>query len=582
MEITKFLGLHLSLTGDTNLLPGELSQCKNIRITSDYKARKREGYTELFPALNSPIRGQWQGYINGTFYHLFACGGKLYKTENGVNTEIGSLADNPTSFFYFGSKVYILDGQEYRSFDGTTLAVVEGYVPIIAIGTPPAGGGTDYEGINLLNGKKRQRFSADGTAKDFVIRETSVNSVDKVYVNGELKTVTTDYTVDLSNGKITFVTAPTTGQDNIEIWWTKGTGSRTEVTGHTQYSLFGGKNDTRVFLYGNGTNTMIFSDLADGVPSAEYFPALNYSTVGSDEYPITYVTKQYDRQIIFTTKGAYYSTYDYDIEIGANFPVYPLNDKIGNIPLGQGQLIKNNPFTITYSVWEWLATSVRDERNAVKKSDRVQPALDNLDLSTAITYDYEELQEYWLCVGNQIYIYNYGNDTWYYFELAHTPTSFITIDGVLYMGTANGQIMKWAQYNDIGKIPEYLTDNGIVIKSEFRTGAMDFGVNYRRKFLNFAWIGLKPESKSVCFVEWETDYDASSEPEVIYYSLIDFDNIDFADFSFQTNYNPQPFRLKLKAKKFTYFELIITNESETETMTILSINLPAVVGGVSK
>jgi hypothetical protein len=111
---------------------------------------------------------------------------------------------------------------------------------------------------------------------------------------------------------------------------------------------------------------------------------------------------------------------------------------------------------------------------------------------------------------------------------------------------------------------------------------MDFGENYRRKFLNFAWVGMKPESKSRCFVEWTTDYDISTEPEVIYYSLLDFGNMDFADFSFVCNYNPQPFRLKLKAKKFTYFKLILSNNSENETMTILNITLPVISGGVAK
>lgn len=491
------------------------------------------------------------------------------------------VANTKTNFFTFNDKLYILNGQEYLVYDGETCIPVEGYVPKIRIATPPAGGGTSYEGINLLTGKKRQTFSADGTATIYQLAETAVNSVDKVLVNGALKTVTTDYTVDLVNGKVTFTTAPAQGVDNVEIWWTKGTGQRSEVTGYTQFMLYGGKNDTRVFLYGNGTNRMIFSDLADGVPSAEYFPALNYADVGSSENPITYVTKQYDRQLIFTTRGAYYSTYVYDSTLGASFPVYPLNDKVGNIPLGQGQLIQNSPFTIQNGVYEWIATTIRDERNAKLISERVQAGLDELDLKNCITYNFKKYGEYWLCVGNKIYVYNYRNDTWYYFELYDTPTCFLTYNGTLYMGTQSGQIMEWAKYG-IDTIPKYLTDNGHTIYSLLETGFIDFGENYRRKFLNFAWIGLKPETRSVCFVEWETDYDSSTEPEVIDYSLLDFTNIDFSNFTFLCNYNPQPFRLKLKAKKFTVFKLILTNDSDTETMTLLNITLPAIAGGVAK
>jgi hypothetical protein len=111
---------------------------------------------------------------------------------------------------------------------------------------------------------------------------------------------------------------------------------------------------------------------------------------------------------------------------------------------------------------------------------------------------------------------------------------------------------------------------------------MDFGIAWKRKFLNFGWIGLKPESKSICFVEWESDYDTSTEPEVIFYSLCDFSATDFGNFSFSVNYNPQPFRLKLKAKKFCYIKMILSNDSTTDTMTVLSLNLPATIGGVAK
>ena len=578
INIDKFLGESISLTGDTNLKLGELSLCQNAKITPEYKIRKREGYKQLFASLTAPIRGQWSGLIGGTFYHLFACGGHLYKTIAGVNTDLGTLTDLPTNFFYFGTKVYIQNKTEYKSFDGTTLIDVVGYIPKIAIGTPHEGGGSPLENINLLNGSKSQTFNCDGVKTTFQLAETNITTLDKVLINGVLKTVTTDYTVDLVTGIVSMVAVPIVGQDNAEIFWTKGIGSRGDITGYTQAILFGGTNDTRVHLYGNGTNVITFSGLADGVPSAEYFPAFNTSTIGSSQYLVTSLLKQYDRLIISTTKDSFYSNYDYTSNI-ASFPVYPLNDKAANIALGQGQLILNNPFIISTNIIEIVASSVRDERNIVNKSSRIQPLLDAIDLKTAITFDYEELQEYWLCVGKRVLIYNYGNDTWYHYDLNDTPTSFTVIDGVLYMGTTTGLIMEWAEYNKVDAIPMYLTDNGIAISMRVETGFMDFGIGYKRKFLNFGYIAMKPETRSICFVEWESDYDASTDIEPIYYSLLDFNDIQFDDFTFQVNYNSQPFKLKLKAKKFAIYKLILTNDSETNTMTIVSISLPANVGG---
>ena len=579
ISIDKFLGENVSLTGDTNLLNGELSLCENAKITPEYKIRKREGYKQLFAPLTMPIKGQWSGLIGGIFYHLFACNGHLYKTIAGVNTDLGTLTDEKTNFFYFGTKLYIQNKHEYKSFDGTNLIDVVGYVPKIFIGTPNTGGGTAYENINLLNGSVHQTFNADGIATVFTLSQSNINTLDKVLVNGALMILTTDYTADLVTGKVTFVVVPIVGQDNIDIYWTKGIGARSEITGYTQAILFGGTNDTRVHLYGNGTNVITFSGLADGVPSAEYFPALNTSVIGSSEFPIKSILKQYDRMIISTTKASFYSIYDFSNNI-ASFPVYPLNDKAG--ALQQGQLILNNPFLINSSVIEIVSTNVRDERNVVNKSGRVQPLLDAIDLKTAITFDYEDLNEYWVCVSNIAYIYNYGNDTWYHYVLNDIPSSFTVIDGVLYMGTSLGLIMEWAEYNKVGQIPKYLTDNSIVIHTRVESGFMDFGISYKRKFLNFGWIGLKPETRSVCFIEWQSDYDSSNDIEPIYYSLLDFDDIDFNDFTFLVNYNPQPFTVKLKAKKFAYFKLILKNDSLNETMTILNINLPAIVGGNTK
>jgi hypothetical protein len=74
----------------------------------------------------------------------------------------------------------------------------------------------------------------------------------------------------------------------------------------------------------------------------------------------------------------------------------------------------------------------------------------------------------------------------------------------------------------------------------------------------------------------------SSVPYELKYNLIDFGNVDFSDFSFSTNYNPQPFRRKLKAKKYSTIKIKGKNESATERMTILSITLPAVIGGQVK
>jgi hypothetical protein len=151
--------------------------------------------------------------------------------------------------------------------------------------------------------------------------------VDKVLVDGVEKTVTTHYTVNATKDEVTFTSGnvPPTGINNVEIYYTHDNNTdRAEVVKYTHARIYGGKNDNRVFLYGNG-NRVIFSDLADGVPSAEYFPVFNTMDIGSPQYDVTGLSVQYDRMLIHKERGTWWTHYDYDSTLmTANFPVYPL------------------------------------------------------------------------------------------------------------------------------------------------------------------------------------------------------------------------------------------------------------------
>jgi hypothetical protein len=179
-----------------------------------------------------------------------------------------------------------------------------------------------------------------------------------------------------------------------------------------------------------------------------------------------------------------------------------------------------------------------------------------------------------LFVGNKGYIYNYKLDVWYYFELADIPTCFVDIDGVLYFGTSLGKLMKFDT--------DTKTDNGTAISSRWRLGYLAFGANYISKFINFGWVGLQNSGKSKCVLNWESDKGSSSEDYTVEYNLTDFGNVDFSDFTFNTNSSPKPFRLKLKVKKFSYMTLIGENNETTYDMTILNVTLPVTFGGMAK
>ena len=347
-EIKKFLGLNESQDGDTQLKLGEASSMENWRVTPQYHLRVRPGLHTLWQ-FSGPVRGLWCGQLNGETRMVAAAGGKLWELlEAGETAEIGTLTDAPTSFFGFGSKLYVQNGHEYICWDGAgTAAQVEGYVPLVAASAAPSGGGTSLEAVNRLTAKRRVRFSADGEALEFALPEQNIASIDKVEQDGTLVEAT-GYTKDLNAGTVTFLQAPAQGVNNLEIWYTASASLRSQVTAMRFAETYNGSTDTRVFLYGDGTNKTIYSGVTeDGIPSAEYFPDLSEIAVDSENTPITGMVKQFSYLMIFKTDGAFSTQYAALTlpggEVTAGFYVSPVNREIGNEAPGQARAVYNYP-----------------------------------------------------------------------------------------------------------------------------------------------------------------------------------------------------------------------------------------------
>jgi hypothetical protein len=579
IRIDSFLGINKSADGTTEMKTGEARECINFRVTEGYNLKKMEGYKAVFESLGEgDIHSLCEVKLKGIQMIVFNYEDKLYKRVNQENIEIGMVANNKLSFFYFNDKLYILDGQKYRSYDGEELKEVEGYVPKVAINAPPSGGGTNYEQINLLNGKKHMTFSPDGTATKFVLPEKDLTSIDRVYVKNELLTVTKN----LEAGTVIFETAPAEGVGTVDIYWTKeNTENRALIEKCTQAFIFGGSSDTRVFLYGNPDkkNREYFSGVTTG-PSAEYFPANNYKDIDTDEYAITSMERQYDRQIIFKENKTWYGTiessYDALDMLNTDFPAYPLNSDIGNVAPGQTRVLLNNPVSINKDgIYELVASQVRDERNMQKISKRVDMDFEDVDLSQVITVDWQEKKEFWVHIPQKkmCWIYNYGNDTWYK-RSNIIANSFLVSNGELYFAS-KGTIYKFDKAERV--------DNGKkTIHAICELGFQGFEAEWKKKKIKKVWVMLKPESKAYVRLSYETDRDAKTLIGEAEYNTCDFWHFNFGKFSFLVNLSVKPFRLKTRAKKFAYFSLIIENDRAYENATVTCVDLKCTTGGEIK
>lgn len=575
VRIDRWLGLNENQDGETMLELGEAAVMRNWRITREGSLQVRPGYGPVCTLTQGqPVLGLWTGWVGGVEYVMALCGGHVWAMTPGVAhwtaRDLGQAAGEHAFFFGFAQKVYLLTGAGYYCWDGESEAIqtVEGYVPLVASATPPEGGGTLLEGVNLLTGKRRQRFSPDGSATVFQLTETEIDEV--LSVEGTDQT----WTADTAKGTVTFQSAPAKGVDTVTITWKKGEGDRALVAGMKFAEFFNGQNDTRVFLYGDGTHTAIYSGLDEnGVPSAAYFPALNSMAVDSANTPITAMVRHYDRLITFKSDGAFSTAYSTltldDGTTTAAFYTAPLNREIGCAAPGQARLVDNNPRTLHgRSVYQWaLATgAARDERNAKRISDRVEQTLAGFDLAHCVTFDDNQRQEYYILWGDQALIHNYGNDAWYYYT--NLPArSMAAWGGDVYFGTGDGRIMHLSR--------AYRNDDLAEIDAWWESGAMDLGKDWKKKFSGVMWIALKPENQTRVSVSAQSDLRSDYPQRVLVSGFATLVNVDFAHWSFGTNRKPRVRRVRIRVKGATYYKLIFSSRSASATATVLSASLQA-------
>lgn len=528
-----------------------------------------------------PIAGMWTGWLNNEEVMLVACDGALYRVNPNVpsapRTIIGALdTSNGVHMFGFQGKVYFLNGVEYYEWDGTTFQAVEGYRPLVVIALTPDGANEQLEHVNLLNGKRRAWISPDGktdneddetvTGRTFHLPETNLASVDYVQ---DLKTgenlPLSAYVYNLVDGTVTFSTAPEESVNSYEIGYTMGTTYRNQVTRMRFSELYSGTQDTRIFLYGDGSNQCLYSSIDYyGAPRGDYFADLDACAIGDSNTPITSMIRHYSTLVCYKRGSAWSLTYGViSLTSDTMVPAFygtPVNRRLGNEPVGQVVLVNNSPVTLSNGeVYQWNNSSyyssnlTQDERQARRISDRIQKTIKGFDLSNCFCYDDNYAQEYYICYDGDALVWNYAADAWYKYE-NFDMVAACNLGGELYYGTSDGKVFRLTE-----DVTTYDTDP---IEAYWESGAMDFGQDYIRKYAAMLWVGVKPDEdlenadEAAVTVTVRTDRKAEYSEKLVTTA--------------KARVGGEPFmtRLKIKAKKFTFYTLIFKSDGEGETPTI--------------
>lgn len=592
LKIQQFQGLNENPDGDTKIKNGELSEMRNFRITRQKHLQLRPGTKTVLslrtawdawvnshsvPTDAPRFCGAWSGTVDSRQVLLAAFGGLIFTVDVDAETAtvVGQCTQDETSFFGFGNKVYLLNGHEYMSWDGQdgkTFETVEGYIPTVMNATTPAGGGYLLESVNRLTGKRKVLYSPDGKESTFHIPESDIDEIISVKIGGEEQT----YTQDLSARTFTLSSAPAAGTDTLELIYRKGNGERGEITGMRFAELYNGQTDSRVFLYGDGTNKTVYSgiDSSTGKPSAEYFPDMYEAEIGDANTPITGMIRHYARLLVFKADSTWsmaYSTLSLASDATtAAFFVTPVNRQFGNKAPGQVELLENNPLTLDdQAIYRWRSTSssgniTSDERNAERLSDRVEVTLRGFDMETTRVFNRKSQQEFWWLCGEQALILNYAADAWY----LYTNIGFLAMQEVglnTYGFRKDGSIVHLSR--------QYRNDDGENINAYAATGSMDFGKDWMLKYSPLIFVAIQPEQNARVHVTVETNRRNDYPEKIVSSGLASFTHVDFAHWSFGTNRKPQVRRVKMKVKKATFYKLVYKLDSASATATILQTDI---------
>lgn len=265
--------------------PDALNMWKNYRKLG--KSIQTRPAMELFKQMDNSVYGLFFYTINTVEHMIIHCGVSLY--DYNMSTEeiktIKSKGMNPrrSESFIFNNIFYIKDGINYLEYDGETCKELEGYIPTTTNSRAPLGGGTMLEDYNMLTGYRKNSFCADGENKEYHLDSREIEAgKTKAWING---VETTDFTVDTTNGIVTFNVIPekplTDGQDNVVIQFCKTiSGDREKILKCNLLCVF----DNRVFFGGNQDypNTIFHTSLNN----PRYVSSTDYYNEGLDMSPV--------------------------------------------------------------------------------------------------------------------------------------------------------------------------------------------------------------------------------------------------------------------------------------------------------
>lgn len=595
------------------------SSCINMIRYMPGKIRKRMGYESIASGSGAAYAiWKWDNdnylvHIGQKIYHIGRDASEDFDFSvitSGVDTAYSKvIKDANNAVFEIPAKKYsyIRSSEEAMIFGNGDIFFYDGgdvlytvndydmYIPKVVISQKPEGGGESYEAFNLLNPQFKVSFyvSSDDAAETvFHMPYDTLDSIDSIEVlnssgEWETKEAGVDYTVNLTAGTVNFTVAPgqspVEGEDNVMIVASKEFEGYYDRIANCRFAIAYGVNGNydRIFISGNLNypNFDWYSEKDD----ITYFPDNGYSTLGSDASPIngyaiisnnlvTFKGDGSDRQIAIVRVGTLDSY---------GMPIFTITNSLQGSPViapdtsvmaGIEPLFLTEQGIMAITANEVSGDQLMNSRSWYLNGKLLaEPHLEN-------AFAIRNGDFYMLFINSHVYILDtlqsiatanapYSTRQYATFYWENVPaTCAMSIDGVVYFGTADGEIMKF--YTDADALSSY-NDNGDAIYCRYDTADIDALLFFKVKTYRYFALRVFPAVHSSVKIWalkrgiWELlkeDYET-----VMYFSFRQF---KFSTLTFSNDSGLKIVSSKIRLKKMDHVRFRIENDQLNEPLML--------------
>lgn len=603
LSIDTFLGVDFTnspISVDVRKTPNGQNMIRDV----PGKVRKSMGYKRI---------AEFQERLNGIHIrrgdskHIVHAGTKLYYTDYSEPTEaIYEAANDERSVSWqFGDSLYIADGKALLVFDGESVKPVSevAKIPLFSIARAPAGGGTQYENLNLLQPGFQESFLGEAGVTQYHLSFGDLDATpvkaEKLDSGGTWKTLTenTDFTVDRAAGIVTFTNAPgvspVSGEDNVRITAYRTVEGYADRINKCKFGTLFGVNGAADRLFISGNPDFINYDWFSGQNDPTYFADTSYAVLGTEHSAVIGYSIVNDRL----------ATHKDDMEDGRNViiregnlvdnqPAFPVVNTLQGegavAPHSFAYLLTEPLFLTKLGVYAITPQDITGERYAQSRSFFVDEKLKNEQhLENAVAVTYKDM--YWLFINGVVYILDglqytttkdapYSTRQYICFYRINVPARIaFTSDDSLWFGSENGVLYKF--YEDPQSTASY-NDDGAPIEAVWDTPELSGNLFYKNKTFRFLAVQLSSAvATGVSIYEKKRGIWTLIKSDESSARYFDWGHIDWERFSWSNDETPQTVSTKLRVKRVDKAMFRFENKTLNEPFGLVNVAFEFVESG---